>query len=158
MSTTSNDKNAFFLTEAILSIHNEVQSALDYISTVSTTEGTELGKSTALLSIESLRVKIPLKFNLETEKKVEATRPAPTITPTITASDARTALTKRTGLLLERDVTKNLSISSKVKVAFKPEDIPTATTTRTPAATSTTEAQKEAWGEIEITFSPIKRQ
>ena len=28
------EKNASYLTEAILSIHNEVQSALDYISTV----------------------------------------------------------------------------------------------------------------------------
>jgi hypothetical protein len=54
------EKNASFLTEAILSIHNEVQSALDYISTVSANEGTELGKSTAFLSIENLRVKIPV--------------------------------------------------------------------------------------------------
>jgi hypothetical protein len=153
------EKNASYLTEAILSIHNEVQSALDYISTVANTEGTELGKSTALLSIENLRVKVPLKFNLETEKtKIEPAKPTTTATRILTTNDVRTALTKRTGFVLERDVSKNLNLSSKIKIAFKPEDIPTTTTTKTPTTTTTTEAQKEAWGEIEITFAPIKRQ
>jgi hypothetical protein len=31
------EKNASYLTEAILSIHNEVQSALDYITSVAST-------------------------------------------------------------------------------------------------------------------------
>lgn len=148
MSITGNEKNAYFLTEAILSIHNEVQSALDYISTVATQEGTELGKSTALLSIENLRVKVPVKFSLETgKKKLEA--PA---TRSLTVEEARTALTKRTGFVLERDQPKNFSVFSKVKIAFKPDDIPTPTTA------AATEEKQEAWGEIEITFSPIKRQ
>ncbi|MGD6808889.1 MAG: hypothetical protein ACQCN3_04245 [Candidatus Bathyarchaeia archaeon] len=159
MSTAANEKNAYYLTEAILSIHNEVQSALDYISTVATQEGTELGKSTAILSIENLRVKVPLKFSIETEKtKPETTTPTRVPATTATTSAIRTDLTKRTGLVLERDVTKNLSIASKVKIAFKPEDIVTSTTTKTPTTTTTTDTQKEAWGEIEITFSPIKRQ
>jgi len=158
MSTTGNEKNAFFLTEAILSIHNEVQSALDYISTVSAEEGTELGKSTALLSIENLRVKVPLKFNIETEKtRAQTTTPA--LTRTLTTNEARIALTKRTGFVIEQDLSRNLNIASKVKIAFKPEEIPTSTTTRTPTtAAKTTETQKEEWGEIEITFAPIKRQ
>jgi hypothetical protein len=150
--TTGNEKNAYYLTEAILSIHNEVQSALDYISTVATEEGTELGKSTALLSIENLRVKVPLKFNIETGK----TKAEITPTRTLTATDVRTALTKRTGFVLERDVTKSLNVTSKIKIAFKPEDVPTATT-KTSTTTTSTESQKEAWGEIEITFAPIKR-
>ena len=146
----ANEKNASYLTEAILSIHNEVQSALDYISTVATTEGTELGKSTALLSIENLRVKVPIKFSLETgKKKLEA--PA---TRALTADEIRTALPKRTGFVIERDLPKNFSVYSKVRVAFKPE----ATPTKTPAAGEVTEAPSEAWGEIEITFAPIKRQ
>jgi hypothetical protein len=154
--STTNQKNAFFLTEAILSIHNEVQSALDYINTVSAEEGTELGKSSALLSIENLRVKVPLKFNIETEQtKTQPTTP----TRTVTTNDARLALTKRTGLVIEKDLSRNLNIASKVKIAFKPEDIPTTTTTRTSTtATKSAEAQKEEWGEIEITFAPIKRQ
>jgi hypothetical protein len=143
--STTNEKNASYLTEAILSIHNEVQSALDYISTVATAEGTELGKSTALLSIENLRVKVPIKFSLETgKKKLEA--PA---TRALTADEIRTALPKRTGFVIERDLPKNFSVYSKVRVAFKPE---------APAAGEVTEASSEAWGEIEITFAPIKRQ
>jgi len=153
MSITGNEKNAYYLTEAILSIHNEVQSALDYISTVATEEGTELGKSTALLSIENLRVKIPIKFSIETgKKKLEA--PA---TRSLTVEEARTALTKRTGFIIERDQPKNFSVYSKIKIALKPEDIPTATKT-TALTSNTTETPQDAWGEIEITFSPIKRQ
>jgi hypothetical protein len=45
MSTAANEKNAYYLTEAILSSHNEVQSALAYISTVATQEGTDLEKA-----------------------------------------------------------------------------------------------------------------
>jgi len=110
-----------------------------------------------LLSIENLRVKVPLKFNIETEKARTETTPAPS--RTLSANDVRSALTKRTGFVIERDLSRNLNIASKVKIAFKPEDIPTSTTTRTPTtATKTTETQKEEWGEIEITFAPIKRQ
>jgi hypothetical protein len=151
MSTaTGNEKNASYLTEAILSIHNEVQSALDYISTVATSEGTELGKSTALLSIENLRVKVPVKFSLETGKKKLETPTTRTLTP----EEIRTALPKRTGFVIERDQPKNFSVYSKIRIAFKPEDIPT----KTSEATTSTEAPQEAWGEIEITFAPIKRQ
>ncbi len=145
------EKNASYLTEAILSIHNEVQSALDYISTVATAEGTELGKSTALLSIENLRVKIPIKISLEAGKKKIA-EPA---TRDLTPEEIRRALPQRTGFLIERDLPKNFSVYSKVRVAFKPEDIPA----KAPVAGEAVAAQVESgWGEIEITFAPIKRQ
>jgi hypothetical protein len=155
MSVTGNEKNAFYLTEAILSIHNEVQSALDYISTVAAEEGTELGKSTAVLSIENLRVKVPVKFSIETgKKKLEA---APT--KTLTADEIRTALPKRTGFVIERDQPQNFSVYSKIKIALKPEDVLTKTVkTSTTGTTTETEEPQEAWGEIEITFAPIKRQ
>lgn len=145
------EKNASYLTEAILSIHNEVQSALDYISTVANTEGTELGKSTALLSIENLRIKIPIKISLEAGKKKIA-EPA---TRDLTPEEIHKALPQRTGFLIERDLPKNFSIYSKVRVAFKPEDIPTKTTAAGEA--EATQAENR-WGEIEITFAPIKRQ
>jgi hypothetical protein len=58
--------------------------------------------------------------------------------------------------VIERDQPKNFSVFSKVKIAFKPDDIPATTPTATTAAA--TEEKQEAWGEIEITFSPIKRQ
>jgi len=145
------EKNASYLTEAILSIHNEVQSALDYISTVANTEGTELGKSSALLSIENLRVKIPIKISIEAGKK----KLPETVTGELSTDEIRKALIQRTGFVIERDLPKNFSIYSKVRVAFKPEDIPT----KAPAADEATAAPVESgWGEIEITFAPIKRQ
>lgn len=147
----ANEKNASYLTEAILSIHNEVQSALDYISTVATAEGTELGKSTAILSIETLRVKIPIKISIEAGKKKLA-EPA---TRDLTPDEIRKALPQRTGFVIERDLPKNFSVYSKVRVAFKPEDIPV----KAPVAGEAVEAATESgWGEIEITFAPIKRQ
>ncbi len=149
--STVNQKNAFYLTEAILSIHNEVQSALDYISTVANAEGTELGKSTALLSIETLRVKIPIKMGIESvEKKI-----VEPVTRDLTPDEIRKALPQRTGLAIDRDLTKNLGVYSKVKVALKAEDLPTKATTA--GKTEVTPAES-GWGEIEITFAPIKRQ
>ncbi len=146
----ANEKNASYLTEAILAIHNEVQSALDYISTVANAEGTDLGKSTALLSIENLRVKVPIKISLEAGKK--KLEPLPS-TP-LTADQVRQALPKRTGFVIERDLPKNFSVYSKVRVAFNPQE---AAATKTPAEGGAAATSEEGWGEIEITFAPIKR-
>lgn len=149
--TQATEKNASYLTEAILAIHNEVQSALDYISTTASVQGTDLGKSTALLSIENLRVKLPIKISLETGKK--KLEPLPT-TP-LTPEQIQQALPKRTGFVIERDLPKNFSIYSKVRVAFNPQE---AAATKAAAPSETAEPQAEAgWGEIEITFAPIKR-
>ncbi len=145
------EKNASYLTEAILSIHNEVQSALDYISTVANTEGTELGKSSALLSIENLRVKIPVKISIEAGKK----KLPETENREMNTDEIRKALVQRTGFVIERDLPKNFSIYSKVRVAFRPEDLPV----KAPVTGEQEAAPVESgWGEIEITFAPIKRQ
>lgn len=150
------EKNASYLTEAILSIHNEVQSALDYITSVACTEGTDLGKSSALLSIEHLRVKLPIKISIEAgKKKLEALQKTP-----LTTDQIRQALPTRVGFVIERDLPKNFSVYSKVRVAFNPQE--EAAETKTPSTTAsgaeTTQATAEAgWGEIEITFAPIKR-
>ena len=115
--TQATEKNASYLTEAILSIHNEVQSALDYISDFSSTQGTELGKSTALLSIQNLRVKLPIKISIESgKKKLEPPKKA------MTPQEIQQALPKRVGFVIERDLPKNFSIYSKVRVAFNPSE------------------------------------
>jgi hypothetical protein len=149
--TQATEKNASYLTEAILAIHNEVQSALDYISTVATTDGTELGKSTALLSIQNLRVKLPIKISLESgKKKLEAPSKA------LTVQEIQKALPKRVGFVIERDSPKNFSVYSKVRVAFNPQEVATS---KTPTTAETAEASAESgWGEIEISFAPIKRE
>ena len=73
----------------------------------------------------------------------------------LTPEEIRRALPQRTGFLIERDLPKNFSVYSKVRVAFKPEDIPA----KAPVAGEAVAAQVESgWGEIEITFAPIKRQ
>ena len=150
--TQATEKNASYLTEAILAIHNEVQSALDYISTVATTEGTDLGKSTAMLSIENLRVKVPIKISIESEKKKLAPLPTTPLTP----EQIRQALPKRTGFVIERDLPKNFSVISKVRVAFNPQEA-AATATSKNNTNETAATSDEGWGEIEITFAPIKR-
>lgn len=149
--TQATEKNASYLTEAILAIHNEVQSALDYISSAASEQGTDLGKSSALLSIENLRVKLPIKISLEAGKK--KLEPLPT-TP-LTAEQVRAALPKRVGFVIERDLPKNFSVYSKVRVAFNPQEV---VSTKASTTDETAEPSAEAgWGEIEITFAPIKR-
>ncbi|MCL2642491.1 MAG: hypothetical protein FWD52_03115 [Candidatus Bathyarchaeota archaeon] len=185
-STTEKDKekNASYLTETILSIHNEIQSSLDYISTKATEKGTEFGKSTAIMSIQNLRIKIPVKFNLETGQKehTENNQQQPQYTSnddedqqykikgTINNSSSTAnkklekSLTERTGLILEQDELENRFTYSKIKVALNPNENLTPTnpqqknTNTTSSSTTTADTSKEAWGEIEITFSPIKRQ
>jgi hypothetical protein len=149
--TQATEKNASYLTEAILAIHNEVQSALDYISTVATSEGTELGKSTALLSVQNLRVKLPIKISLESGKKKLEAPPTKALTPL----EIQKALPKRVGFVIERDLPKNFSVYSKVRVAFNPQESAAIKTGSTETSETTAE---EGWGEIEITFAPIKRE
>lgn len=152
--TQATEKNASYLTEAILAIHNEVQSALDYISTVATNEGTELGKSTAVLSVQNLRVKLPIKISLESGKKKLETP----LTRALTPQEIQKALPKRVGFVIERDLPKNFSVYSKVRVAFNPQEA-AAAETKAPATGETAQTSQEAgWGEIEITFAPIKRE
>jgi len=152
--TQATEKNASYLTAAILAIHNEVQSALDYISTTASEQGTDLGKSTALLSIENLRIKLPIKISIEAGKKKLEPPPATPLTP----QQIQQALPKRVGFVIERDLPTNFSVYSKVRVAFNPQDATAAAAAKKTATTEPTQPTQEAgWGEIEITFAPIKR-
>jgi hypothetical protein len=167
--TTENEKIKSYLTEIILSIHNEVQSALDYISTVVTEEGTDIGKevgnSTAILSIQNLRVKVPVKFNLETGPEENQETPTNIDNTTIprTKQMYSEALTVNTPLTLDKTRSAAALVDrsglvigqtySKIGVVLESND----TQTSTPAG-SGVEAKKDAWGEIEITFTPLKRQ
>jgi hypothetical protein len=138
MSATNN--NATYLTETILTIHNEVQSALDRINTTGITKGTELGKNDVVLSVQNLRVKVPLKFNLE-------------INQIKTSASDSSALTKAqlTGLVRKGTVlSKQNGVQSLAKLSVN-----LATEEKTSDSAVET---REAWGEIEIMFSPIKRQ
>jgi hypothetical protein len=153
MSTSGNEKTTSYLTETILSIHNEVQSALDYISTKATEEGTEFGKSSALLSIQNLRIKVPLKVSLETNQNYpELDKNSDQVLPTL----SKASLLQRQGFIVQQSALQTPALSTKIKVNLEPA-IQTISQSGTPV-TDAQEAPKEVWGEIEITFSPIKRQ
>jgi len=159
MSNQGNTKTTSYLTETILSIHNEIQSALDYISTKATEEGTEFGKSTALLSIQNLRIKVPLKVSLETSQSSPASAaetPADDETPRLLTSVSKTSLLQRQGFIIQQPELQTPALATKIMVNLEPT-VQQISQSGTPDV-ATQEAPKEAWGEIEITFSPIKRQ
>jgi len=169
-SSSEKEKNAAYLTETILSIHNEVQSSLDYISTKATEEGTEFGKSTAILSIQNLRVKIPVKFNLETGQKEHReddqqqqykVKGVNNNSVSSASKKLEKSLTDRAGLILEQDELKKQFTYSKIKVSLNSNENVAASGPQRKSVNTTassSESSKEAWGEIEITFSPIKRK
>jgi hypothetical protein len=138
MSATNN--NATYLTETILTIHNEVQSALDRINTTGITKGTELGKNDVVLSVQNLRVKVPLKFTLEINQ-VQASAPN---SSALTTAQLLGLVRKGTVLRKQNGVQSLAKLSVKLASEEKQTD-------------STPETQ-EMWGELEIMFSPIKRQ
>jgi|GEM_PF-1853014 len=163
---TDPKKQQDFLTETILSIHNEIQSALDYISTKATEEGTEFGKSTAILSIQNLRIKIPLKIGLETiehEPEQPVSNQPSTIVPEVNLLD-------RQGFVLYEAASTSMNlvdtyyVSKKLAISLPAVNTSNVTSDNAPASTGgggnsqAQDQQKEVWGELEITFSPIKRQ
>jgi hypothetical protein len=138
MSATNN--TATYLTETILTIHNEVQSALDRINTIGITKGTELGKNDVLLSVQNLRVKVPLKFTLEINQVQTSASDSAALTTAQLVGLARkgTILNKQNGM---QSLAKlSVSLASEEKQTDSPSET------------------QEMWGEIEIMFSPIKRQ
>lgn len=160
--TEENKTNTSYLTEIILTIHNEVQSALDYIDTTAVKEGTALGKSTAILSIQNLRIKVPMKFNLEIDPINNETSPNTTDgndTVTISEEDLKVSrfysriMKEQLGFTIVDEAGRPVSTSS-IGVSLEPQ----INTPPNASNDSNVETKKEAWGEIEITFSPLKRQ
>jgi hypothetical protein len=134
------------LTELILSIHNEVQSALDYISEVSLQEGTELGRSTALLGVQTLRIKLP--FEVEIEQKMGKFPPS--------VKDDRIAsiksnLVMRKGFAIDVGDLNKRALLTKIKVRALSKAEPVS------AAEEDGQPAKTGMAELEITFSPYKR-
>ena len=129
------------LTELILCIQHEVQSAVDYIA-AQAGQPTELGQSTAAMAVESLRVRLPFDVEL-TRARAKAQSPPPS--PDLPA--LRQALAKRKGLML--DIGKPGGMATFLKLGVKPD----TTVGPAPAGGAGTPARAE----IEITFSPLQR-
>ncbi len=128
--------SANYLTELILSIQNEVQSALDYISETSSSVGTELGMSPAVMGIENLRVKLPFTVELEHKRSSARTPLKPNDLETLQKN-----LISRKGFMFDRGKTGKLADYTKVKVT-----------------SIQASSENQAMGEIEITFSPLRRE
>ncbi|WP_334110390.1 hypothetical protein [Thermodesulfitimonas autotrophica] len=130
----------------ILAIHHEVQSAVDYISEVAARQGTELGKGSALMGIERLRLKLPFFIAVEQrEGKVEE-RPE-----VLTPAEIRRNLAQRKGFVIDRGGPGKRGLYTKIKVVHRPE-------TYRPEGEGEQEQGKWQAGEIELVFSPLKRE
>lgn len=131
------------LTELILCIQHEVQSAVDYIA-AQASEPSELGASSAVMAVETLRVRLP--FDTEV-LRTRAKAPAAVAAGPPDIGMLRTALAQRKGLAL--DVGKPGGLATYLKLKVRP------TSAAADDAATTTGAV--ACGEIEISFAPTQR-
>ena len=134
--------NESYLAELILSIHNEVQTAVDYIGSAASQAGTELGKNEAIMQIENLRVKLPFQIQLESKNlDVGST----VITPVqATAVQLRQLLSTRKGFMLDLAESDVMANFTKVRVDLQPNQA--------------SETSENVQGELEIVFSPLQRR
>ena len=134
--------NESYLTELILSIHNEVQTAADYIGMSAAQAGTELGKTESILQIENLRVKLPFQIQLESKNlNIGAATIAPELA---TAAQLRKLLSDRKGFMLDLNGAGVKANFTKIKVDLQPNQ-----------ASDSAETMR---GELEIVFSPLQRR
>jgi len=134
--------NEGYLTELILAIQNEVQTAVDYIGLAAAQAGTELGKNDAIMQIENLRVKIPFMISLESKNLNVGN--AFIVTDLTTPYEMRKMLSTRKGFMLDLNGTGIKANFTKVKVDLNP--------------TQESDGAEKACGELEITFSPLQRR
>ncbi|MEW6326882.1 MAG: hypothetical protein AB1487_04725 [Thermodesulfobacteriota bacterium] len=134
-----------FLTETILSIHHDVQSAIDYISEVAARESTELGKSPAVMGIEKVRIRVPFIYEIEQKEHKIEEKPAVFDIKTIVGNLAR-----RKGFLIDKGAPGKRGLYTKVKMIHpKVAEVPV----------SEEKPPKERLvGEIEIIFAPLGRE
>jgi hypothetical protein len=142
-----------FLTEAILTIQHEVQSALDYIDVVSREESTELGESSAFMALEKLRIRLPFTYSLEEETHyVEEERP-----PSREPSDIKQQLAARKGFPI--DIGKPGGKARYIKVRFiPPQEVSAKGASVTGEVSLGEEAPQTLTGEIELHFAPLRRK
>ncbi len=140
-------ENKIGLTETILAIHNEVQSAIDYIYEISSVEHTELGKSSAIMSVERIRIRMPINF--ETEQKTHEVKH---VLERMDHSTIIQNMTKRKGFLIEKGKPGGLGAYTKINVIH-----PIEQKSESSKEGEKEEAQKSV-GEIEMVFIPMGRR
>ncbi len=133
----------YYLTELILSIQNEIQSAVDYITESSNKEGSELGKSSTVMHIENLRVKLPFRVSLEHKTKaVDELSEKP-----VSVLELRERLAQRKGFMIDKGKAGKMANFTKVRVNGLNNQ----------AESKSEDEVGSALAEIEIYFSPVLR-
>ena len=138
----------FYLTELILSIHNEVQSAMDYISEVAAKEETELGKSSAAMGLQNVRVKMPFEVVID-----QQTSTYPGTIDDDRPKSIKSNLASRKGFAIDIGDPKKRALFTKLKIQALPQPDVTAAE----KAEIDDASPVKAMAEIELTFSPYKR-
>ena len=139
------DNGATFLTEMILTIHHEVQSALDYIDSVAREEPTELGESLAFIMVDKVHVRLPIIYDIEQEthsiREKERTKEGPEF--------IKRNLAARRGFTVDIGKPGGRATFSKVRVISpKPEEV----------KETEEEVPRNLTGEIDIQFSVLSRR
>ncbi|PKP58669.1 MAG: hypothetical protein CVT88_06920 [Candidatus Altiarchaeales archaeon HGW-Altiarchaeales-1] len=142
--------NKIGLTETILAIHNEVQSAIDYIDEISSVEPTELGKSSAIMSVERIRIRMPINF--ETEQKTHEVKP---VLERMDHSTIIQNIVKRKGFLIEKGRPGGFGTYTRINVMHPIEQ--KAELSKEGEKLEKEEVAKSV-GEIEIVFIPMGRR
>lgn len=139
-----------YLTEAILTIQHELQTALDYIETVVSQEPSELGAAPSLLTVDSLRIRIPFILQVEQETHPIPPEKAPFVTGLTLSKEELARLKKR---LLSRE---GLLVGLEKGQLGKFAKIRVISPTPPPAGEAPPEAALV--GQIELTFVRVPRE
>ena len=145
------------LTETILTLHHEVQSAIDYIDQVSRHEATELGKSELLMAVDHIKIRLPICFEIEQNSlHVREIPEKPSI------DDIKKFLATRQGFQIGADKPLTVALFNKVRVDLEVKEI--SKNKQTPITESAAKEDKptalgseKVTGELEITFVPVNR-
>lgn len=144
-----------YLTEAILTIQHEVQLALDYIETVTSQETSQLGAALSLITVDNLRIRIPIVLEVEQETHPLEPEKEPLIPGKRLSADElarfKSRLQLRQGLLL-KEQKERLGSFAKIRVTSLPS------VTATPSTGETTPSAQPLTGEIEMNFVRVPRE
>lgn len=141
------------LTEVIIAIQHEIQLALDYIETVVSQESSELGAASSLITVEKMRVCIPLIFQTEevvTDSIPSVERPyiPGTRLPPEDLKLLKSKLANRYGLYLGLDEGKRRFVKVRIKTPVNLEPAPDD---------ASAPAVEPIIGEIELNLTRIPR-
>lgn len=143
-------KKESYLTETILSVYNDVQSAIDFIDEVAYKQGTELGKGRAAVGIEKLRIKMPVAFEIEQKRSKVKMLPEEGDRNTILGN-----LVRRKGFLTDIGEPGKIGLHTKIKV-LPPQEKKEELMSERPKAEQPAQPASPL-GEIEIIFVPMSR-